>query len=163
LVPRKTTRIILCDDDEGLAARAARVLHDAGYTDITCLAGGVSAWEAAGYVLFSGMHVPSKAFGEFIEHEAGTPSIAPQELAALRNGTMGWHLAGLACASGKADRFGKVSDAGLAAATAAAAEVARRFDIPRINRATLERFRADQSRTTYVFDVRDPSEYVQGH
>ena len=34
LVPRKTTRIVLCDDDDGLVARAAAVLARAGYSDI---------------------------------------------------------------------------------------------------------------------------------
>src|SRR5947209_19862307 len=43
LVPRKTTRIVLCDEDDGLAARAARMLQQAGYTDLAYLAGGVSA------------------------------------------------------------------------------------------------------------------------
>ena len=33
--------------------------------------------------LFSGVNVPSKAFGEFVEHESGTPSISAQELNAL--------------------------------------------------------------------------------
>src|SRR3954470_7042541 len=41
LVPRKTTRIVLCDDGDGLAGRAARVLSDAGYTDLSYLDGGV--------------------------------------------------------------------------------------------------------------------------
>src|SRR5256885_13421336 len=41
LVPRRSTRIVLCDDDDGLAERAAKLLSAAGYTDITCLAGGV--------------------------------------------------------------------------------------------------------------------------
>ena len=29
--------------------------------------------------------------------------------------------------------------------------------------ATLERWRADTTRTTYVFDVREPAEYAAGH
>ena len=33
LVPRKSTRIVLCDDNDGLAERAAVDLADAGYTD----------------------------------------------------------------------------------------------------------------------------------
>src|SRR5882757_3506404 len=44
LVPRRTTRIVLCDDDDGLALRAAKILSAAGYYDIAYLAGGVSAW-----------------------------------------------------------------------------------------------------------------------
>ena len=241
LVPRKTTRIVLCDDNDGLVARAAEILSRASYTDIAYLDGGIAAWEQAGFVLFSGVHVPSKAFGEFVEHDRGTPSISAQELdalmrsgtdlkvldsrpfdeysrvsiptstnvpgaelvlrvrdiapspnttivvncagrtrsiigaqslinagvpnkvVALRNGTMGWHLAGLTCDSGKAVRAPKPSQGGLAWAKSAAENVARKFAVERIDRATLERFRADNTRTTYVFDVRDPAEYQAGH
>ena len=241
LVPRKTTRIVLIDDNDGLAQRAADILARAGYSDLAYLDGGNAAWAAAGFELFSGVHVPSKAFGEFVEHQSGTPSVSAQELdalmragtdmvvldsrpydeyarisiptginvpgaelvlrvhdiapspetlivvncagrtrsiigaqslinagvpnkvAALRNGTMGWHLAGLTCDHGKDIRAPAVSGAGLAWAKSRAGEVARRFGIARIDRATLERWRADQSRTSYVFDVRDPAEYKAGH
>ena len=47
------------------------------------LVGGVTAWSAAGFELFSGVNVPSKAFGEYIEHWSGTPSIAAAELETL--------------------------------------------------------------------------------
>ena len=83
LVPRRTTRIVLCDGDDGLAARAAAVLARNGYSDLHFLCGGVAAWAAAGFELFTGVNVPSKAFGEFIEHEDGTPSIGAEELARL--------------------------------------------------------------------------------
>ncbi len=43
------------------------------------MAGGVSAWEAAGYPVYSGVHVPSKAFAEVVEHEDGTPWISAEE------------------------------------------------------------------------------------
>src|SRR6476660_5621356 len=76
LVPRRTTRIVLVDDADGLAERAARVLAPAGYTDISILDGGNDAWERAGFELFSGVNVPSKAFGEYIEHEKHTPSVS---------------------------------------------------------------------------------------
>jgi rhodanese-related sulfurtransferase len=241
LVPRQTTRIVLCDDADGLVERAAKILASAGYTDLSYLAGGVAAWAEAGFELFAGVNVPSKAFGEFVEHAHATPSIdadeldrrihagadmvvldarpfdeyrrvsiptatnvpgaelvlrvrdlapspdttvvvncagrtrsiigaqslinagVPNQVVALRNGTMGWQLAGLACESGKSRRAPAVSDEGLAWALAAADRVARRFEIPRIDRATLERWRADADRTLYVFDVRDPAEYAAGH
>src|SRR3954447_20648681 len=83
LVPRRATRIVLVDDGDGLVQRAGRVLAAAGYTGLHVLDGGNPAWKAAGYELFSGVNVPSKAFGEFIEHESGTPSISAQELNAL--------------------------------------------------------------------------------
>ena len=87
----------------------------------------------------------------------------PNKVVALRNGTMGWHLAGLTCDSGKAVRAPGVSNGGLAWAKSAAESVARKFEIERIDRDTLERFRADNARTLYVFDVRDPAEYLAGH
>src|SRR5215470_7673701 len=65
LVPRRRTRIVLCDDADGLAERAAEILDRAGYTNLHALAGGVAAWAKAGFELFSGVNVPSKAFGEF--------------------------------------------------------------------------------------------------
>ncbi len=201
----------------------------------------MAAWEKAGFVTFSGVHVPSKAFGEFVEHDSGTPSVSaaeldalmhngtklvvldsrpfdeysrisiptginvpgaelvlrareiapspdttivvncagrtrsiigaqslinagvPNKVMALRNGTMGWHLAGFACASGKSDRAPSVSSGTLAWAKAAAEKVARKFGVTRIDRATVEGWRKDATRTTYVFDVRDPDEYKAGH
>ena len=241
LVPRKTTRIVLIDDNDGLAQRAAAVLARAGYTDISYLNGGNAAWAAAGFELFSGVNVPSKAFGEFIEHASHTPSIGadeldalmraktdmvvldsrpldeysrisiptgvnvpgaelvlrvhdiapssatlivvncagrtrsiigaqslinagvPNKVVALRNGTMGWHLAGLTCDKGKLARFPPVSGDGLAWAKQAAGEVARKYGVTSISAEMLARWRADASRTTYLFDVRDPSEYAAGH
>lgn len=82
-VPRRSVRVVWCDDGEGLAQRAAARMAALGYTDVAVLAGGVSAWEAAGYRVYSGVHVPSKAFAEVIEHEAGTPWITAEELKAL--------------------------------------------------------------------------------
>src|SRR4029453_15172119 len=87
----------------------------------------------------------------------------PNKVVALRNGTMGWTLAGFDCDSGKARRAGDVSRDGLAWAKAAADRVARRFAIARIDLATLERWRADDARTLYLFDVRDPREDAAGH
>ena len=241
LVPRKTTRIVLCDDNDGLTARAADVLARAGYSDIAYLDGGVAAWEQAGFVTFSGVHVPSKAFGEFVEHDSGTPSVSAQELDALmlngtkmvvldsrpfdeysrvsiptgvnvpgaelvlrvhdiapapdttivvncagrtrsiigaqslinagvpnkvvslKNGTQAWHLAGYQVLKGATAQPPAVSDAGRAAARVAAARLAKRFGIRTIDKATLERWRAEASRTLYVFDVRTPAEYAAGH
>src|SRR5262249_2959082 len=68
-----------------------------------------------------------------------------------------------ACDSGKAERAPAVSREGLAWAKAAAERVARCLRIPRIDAATLARWRADETRTLYLFDVRDPREYAAGH
>ena len=73
LVPRRATRVVWCDDGEGLAARAAARMAALGYQDVALLDGGIAAWEAAGFRVYSGVHVPSKAFAEVVEHEAGTP------------------------------------------------------------------------------------------
>ncbi len=241
LVPRKATRIVLCDDGDGLAERAAKILSAAGYTDVSVLEGGVAAWEKAGLELFSGVNVPSKAFGEHIEHACRTPSVSAEELnglmksaadmvivdsrpfdefqrvsiptatnvpgaelvlrihdiapspetlvvvncagrtrsiigaqslinagipnkvVALRNGTMGWSLAGLTPDSGKTARYADLTAEGAAAAKSAAERVGKKFGVMHINREALVSFRADGSRTLYVFDVRDPTEYEAGH
>jgi rhodanese-related sulfurtransferase len=241
LVPRRATRIVLCDDGDGLAERAAAILARNGYSDISILDGGVAAWGGAGFELFSGVNVPSKAFGEFVEHTCRTPSIAAEELEpllrtgadlvvldsrpfdeylrvsiptavnvpgaelvlrarqiapsprttvvvncagrtrsiigaqslinaglpnrvlALRNGTMGWSLAGFACDNGQNRRAPGVSADTLQWARQAAKRVAQSCGIMTIDHAAFERLRADRERTTYLFDVRDPAEYEAGH
>jgi rhodanese-related sulfurtransferase/predicted metal-dependent enzyme (double-stranded beta helix superfamily) len=82
LVPRRATRVVLCDDDETLAQRAAALMRRHGWRNLSVLAGGVPGWKLAGYELFSGVYVPSKAFGEYVEHECGTPRISAAELKA---------------------------------------------------------------------------------
>jgi len=79
-VPRKAARVVWCDDGEGLAQRAAERMAGLGYTDVSVLTGGIAAWEAAGYRIYSGVHVPSKAFAEVVEHEAHTPWITAETL-----------------------------------------------------------------------------------
>src|SRR5215212_9016771 len=83
LVPRRGTRVVWCDDGDDSALRAARRLGQFGYADVAVLEGGIAAWEAAGYRLYSGVHVPSKAFAEVVEHEAGTPWISAPDLQKL--------------------------------------------------------------------------------
>jgi rhodanese-related sulfurtransferase len=81
LVPRKGTRIVVHDGgDDGLADRAVGKLREMGYHNLAVMTGGASAWAAAGYELFTGVNVPSKAFGELVEHRCGTPHIAAAEL-----------------------------------------------------------------------------------
>jgi rhodanese-related sulfurtransferase len=81
LLPRRAASIVVCDNGEGLARRAAARLIEGGYTDVSVLEGGVEAWEKAGFPVYSGVHVPSKAFAEVVEHEYGTPWISAEELA----------------------------------------------------------------------------------
>jgi rhodanese-related sulfurtransferase len=241
LVPRRRTRVVLCDDNNGLAERAAAILARNGYSSLSILDGGIDAWAAAGSELFSGVNVPSKAFGEFIEHANHTPSIAAEELerllrehadlvvldsrpfdeytrvsiptstnvpgaelvlrareiapspdtlvvvncagrtrsiigaqslinaglpnkvVALRNGTMGWSLAGFTCDSGKNRRAPGVSADSLTWSREAAQRVAQNCGVRSTDRATLEAWRNDGERTLYLFDVRDPAEYAAGH
>ena len=242
LVPRRSARVVWCDDGDGLAVRAARRMAALGWHNVAVLEGGVTGWEAAGYRVYSGVHVPSKAFAEVVEHEAGTPwtsapdlkslidsgadiaifdsrsyeeyhnnsipgaiSVPGAELVyrfpdlvpspdttvivncggrtrsiigaqALRNagfrnrimslkdGTMAWHLAGFEVVHGATRRPPDVSDAGRKAAAEAAARVAERCGIRRIDQAALAAWRAESDRRTlYVLDVRTPEEYEAGH
>ena len=242
LTPRRSCRVVLVDDDDGLAGRAAARLAEFGYTDVAALAGGVAAWEAAGYELYSGVNVPSKAFGEVVEQRHGTPHIKAQALKeridrgddivivdsrplsefrkmsipggidcpgaelvlrvhdiapspgttvvvncagrtrsiigaqslinagianpviALENGTMGWHLAGLALDHGKDRAAPALSEAGLAKAREAAARVAKRFGVRTIDTEELARLEAErEERSLFTLDVRSPEEYAAGH
>lgn len=243
LVPRRTTRVVIVDEDGGqLAQRAAYRLFDFGYKNIAVLAGGVRGWQKAGFELFSGVFVPSKAFGEIVEHECDTPRMEPAEVkeridrgedivildsrpmdefrrmsipggidcpgaelvhrafdmvkspetlvvvncagrtrsiigaqslinaglpnkvVALKNGTMGWHLAGLKLDHGKTQHAPAPGAEGLKRAQDAAAQVARRFGVSRIDHATLARYRAEAPvRSLYLLDVRTPAEYEAGH
>ncbi|XAH23800.1 rhodanese-like domain-containing protein [Xylophilus sp. GW821-FHT01B05] len=80
LVPRRGTRVVLVDHDESLAHQAAAKLVRLGWRNVSVLAGGTDGWEAAGFEIFSGSNVPSKAFGEVIEVEKHTPWIDTEEL-----------------------------------------------------------------------------------
>lgn len=84
LVPRLDCPIVLLDDDDGVADRAARRLAALGYKDVAALQGGVPAWRAAGHPLFNGVFVPGKVLGEWIERRCGTPSIDADTLQAFR-------------------------------------------------------------------------------
>lgn len=84
LVPRQSTRIILIDGGNGVAERAAHALAALGYSDLSITEGGVAAWQAAGLVLFKGVNLPSKTFGELAEAALGTPHISAQQLQQLQ-------------------------------------------------------------------------------
>ncbi|KVA19366.1 rhodanese-related sulfurtransferase [Burkholderia ubonensis] len=87
----------------------------------------------------------------------------PNPVAALRNGTIGWTLAGQALEHGAARRFPDEIDATLRAdARSAARKVAERAGVPRIALADVAAL-AESGRTLYRFDVRTPEEYEAGH
>jgi rhodanese-related sulfurtransferase len=89
LVPRRDVPIVLCadePDDDGLIAKGATRLAGFGYTDLSFLEGGLTGWAEAGFEVFSGVNVPSKAFGEFIETTYDTPRITADQLQAMADG-----------------------------------------------------------------------------
>ncbi len=234
---------MIVDDSagDGLSGRAAHGLSELGYTNVILLDGGVEAWRSASLELFSGVNVPSKAFGEFIEHNYETPRLAaaevkamldegrnmvivdsrpfeeyhrmniptatdmpgaeltfrihdvapdpetfvvvncagrtrsiigaqslinagiPNPVAALKDGTMGWHLAGFELEHSSTREADRPSAAGMEKALAAAARVAERFGVPTVTPEVVEQWVQDSHRTTYLLDVRSPTEYANGH
>ncbi len=84
-IPRKDTTIVIYGQDEfeDLAPRAARVLSKLGYTNVFLLENGLEGWQAAGGELFRDVNVPSKSFGELVEHHRDTPSLPADEVKKL--------------------------------------------------------------------------------
>ncbi len=90
----------------------------------------------------------------------------PNPVAALRNGTIGWTLAGKKLAHGQSRRFSDgpaVTAQMRVSMMKSAEEVALRAGVARIGPERLDEWRADSSRTLYQFDVRDPIEFAAGH
>jgi rhodanese-related sulfurtransferase len=81
LLPRRDVRIVVTDGAGEFAPRAADRLRALGYSNVAVLTGGVAAWEAAGHPVYSGVHVPSKAFAEVVEEHFHTPWIDVADLA----------------------------------------------------------------------------------
>jgi rhodanese-related sulfurtransferase len=239
-LPRRDVPIVVLDGGEGLALAAATRLRQLGYTDVALLEGGVEGWLKDGGELFRDVNVPSKAFGELVESERHTPSLAAQQVqalidagadivildarrydeyqtmsipgsvsvpgaelalrarelapdpatriivncagrtrsiigtqsllnagvpnpvAALRNGTIGWTLAGQHLEHGQSRSYAAVSAANGEAAALAARALADRAGVLRTDLASLPALRGDDSRTTYFFDVRSAAEFAQG-
>jgi rhodanese-related sulfurtransferase len=86
----------------------------------------------------------------------------PNKVMALKNGTMGWHLAGLKVARGETKSFGPQGPDAAKFAQGAAATIAERMNIRKIDRAGLKALET-KARPLYRLDVRDPAEYAQGH
>ena len=240
-IPRLATPVIVYDNGEGLARKAAVRFAALGYTDVRELEGGLSAWADAGYELFEDVNSYSKAFGELVDHRRHTPSLAaeevqalirekadikildarryeeyhvmsiptgtsvpgaelvlraqaiapdpdttiivncagrtrsiigaqslinaglPNKIFALRNGTIGWTLAGQELETGQSRVAPKIDDRSLEEARAHAREVAYRAGVKRIGWDELQQLKADETRTVYLYDVRQPREYEGGH
>ncbi len=79
-VPRAQTRVVLCDQNDGIANRAAHTMASMGYTDLSILDGGIQGWLAAGNNLIDGNYVIAHAFGYFIEQIYQTPIITARQL-----------------------------------------------------------------------------------
>jgi rhodanese-related sulfurtransferase len=242
LVPRLDVPVVVLDGgSERLADKALEKLNQLGYKDVSVLEGGCRGWKEAGLELFSGVNVPSKAFGEFVEHHYQTPRIPPEELkellddkrklvildsrpfeeyrrmnipgsvdvpgaelawrvhdlapepdtlvvvncagrtrsiigcqslrnagipnqvVALKDGTMGWDLAGFDCERGAGRVAPPPTPDGREKALRAAERVAVRFDVKFIDAKTLEQWRHDPARTLYILDVRTRDEFERSH
>jgi len=242
LLPCRSTRCVLFDDGDGVAEKAARRLAGLGYTNLAILQGGAPGWVEAGFTLYKGVNVPSKAFGELLEHQLNTPSISAEALkamqdrgdavvvldgrspkefrkmaipgaqscpnaelayrlpalvpdetvpvvvncagrtrsiigaqtlislgvrnpvSALRNGTQGWRLAGFDLAHGAAPAVLPEPDASqLAASRSQAKALIAQAQLHTVVHEVVQAWLSDESRTTYVFDVRTTAEYERGH
>lgn len=82
LVPNARVRVVLVDGGNGVARRAAGRAEALGYGNVSVLDGGTAAWAKSGFTLFKGVNVPSKAFGELVEHQRHTPRLTAAELKA---------------------------------------------------------------------------------
>jgi predicted metal-dependent enzyme (double-stranded beta helix superfamily)/rhodanese-related sulfurtransferase len=87
----------------------------------------------------------------------------PNPVVALRNGTIGWMLAGQALDHGMTRRFPEPDIATEAEARRAARAVSYRAGVKRLDPDALADLARDQSRTCYRFDVRTPEEFAAGH
>lgn len=92
LVPRRTTRLVITSSDGTETRSVANLLASSGYSQVFVLDGGNMAWKAAGYRLFSGSNIVSKAFGELVEAECHTPHIEAEELSQWLNSKKDFYL-----------------------------------------------------------------------
>ncbi|MGJ4995363.1 rhodanese-like domain-containing protein [Bradyrhizobium sp. HKCCYLS3077] len=88
----------------------------------------------------------------------------PNRIYALRNGTIGWTLAGHHVERGKTARMLERPQASYAKALADAKSWAERVGVGMLDAATFARYQAEAAtRTLYCLDVRTPEEYAAGH
>lgn len=87
----------------------------------------------------------------------------PNPVMALRNGAIGWALAGGEFERGQTRRYGGLSAEDRDAAAQDAQRVADRAGVRRIRAGQLALWLRQMDRTTYLFDVRSPDEYAAGH
>jgi rhodanese-related sulfurtransferase len=87
----------------------------------------------------------------------------PNPVFALRNGTIGWTLAGQRLATGQQESIAEFADSDAQIARSRARDVAYRAGVRRIDAAELRHLEADRARTLYRFDVRQPAGFAAGH
>lgn len=84
-------------------------------------------------------------------------------VAALRNGTIGWTLAGQELAHQQQDTYPPLSQNARQAAWQHVQDLAQRAGVQHIDLSQLIQWQADEQRTLYLFDVRSQEEYQAGH
>ena len=87
----------------------------------------------------------------------------PNPVSALRNGTIGWTLAGQALDKGQQRQAGAPAESTVALASRRARDVADRAGVGRATLADALAWHAQEGRTTYLFDARSPQEFDAGH
>ncbi|MGJ5198082.1 rhodanese-like domain-containing protein [Bradyrhizobium sp. HKCCYLRH1030] len=88
----------------------------------------------------------------------------PNKIYALRNGTIGWTLAGHQVERGRTARMLERPGASYATALADAKAWAERVGVGVLDTATFARYQAEAgTRTLYCLDVRTPEDYAAGH
>ena len=87
----------------------------------------------------------------------------PNPVSALRNGTIGWTLAGQQLNSGSSARFPEVSEETCRIALGRSRAVADLAGVLRVSLQEVAHWRSDKSRTTYLFDPRPLEEYYDRH
>jgi rhodanese-related sulfurtransferase len=87
----------------------------------------------------------------------------PNRVLALRNGSIGWTLAGHTLEHGQSRRYLEPTGDLEAEARARAREVAYRAGVKRLGLAELAALERDPTRTLYRFDPRQPDEFEAGH
>src|SRR5438067_4919109 len=87
----------------------------------------------------------------------------PNRVVALKDGTMGWELAGYGCERGASRYASGPSAEGRAKAQAAAEGVAQRYGIKFADAGLVHHWLHDERRTTYLLDVRAREEFENAH
>ena len=81
-IPRRSTPIVVYDNQEGLAERAVQTFKSMGYEFVRELRGGLKGWVQSGGEIFQDVNVPSKSFGELVQEKKQTPKVSAQQLKA---------------------------------------------------------------------------------